>query len=286
MTRRELLGAAALLAMGAGVRADSVTLGLVRRGSAAGPVAIEYLDRGQGPLVVMLPSLGRGASDFDDLAARVAGDGYRVLAVNPRGIGASAGPMDVGLWDLADDVLAVMAAADPGRPAVLVGHAYGNRWARAVATRQPDRVKQLVLLAAGGQVAMAPEVQKALYAVFDTSLSPEQHLEMVRTAFFAPGNDPAVWREGWYPLVAQAQGAALRQVPAAQWAAGGGVPMHIVQPERDAVAPVSNAEALRQQWPDRVTISTLPDAGHAMLPEQPDRLAALVLTALGKLKGK
>jgi hypothetical protein len=50
---------------------------------------IEVLVQGQGPALVLLPSRGRGQEDFDDLAARLAQAGYRVLRPEPRGIGGS-----------------------------------------------------------------------------------------------------------------------------------------------------------------------------------------------------
>ena len=37
-----------------------------------GETQIEILAQGEGPPVVLLPSLGRGAADFDDIAARLA----------------------------------------------------------------------------------------------------------------------------------------------------------------------------------------------------------------------
>ena len=54
----------------------------------AGP--LECHVRGDGPAVVLLPSLGRGARDFDDLSTRLAEAGYRTLRPEPRGIGGSA----------------------------------------------------------------------------------------------------------------------------------------------------------------------------------------------------
>ena len=52
---------------------------------------IEVLSQGDGPPVVLLPSLGRGAEDFDPIAERLADAGYRVLRPQPRGIGRSEG---------------------------------------------------------------------------------------------------------------------------------------------------------------------------------------------------
>jgi len=73
-------------------------------------VRIEVLAQGdgRGRVIVLLPSLGRGASDFEPIAARLAGAGYRVLRPQPRGIGQSRGPLTgIDLHDYASDVAAV-----------------------------------------------------------------------------------------------------------------------------------------------------------------------------------
>lgn len=252
----------------------------------AGPIAVQAILRGEGPLVVMLPSLGRGASDFEDLSARIAAAGFQTAAINPRGIGKSSGPKAQSLADYATDVFEVIKALNSSAgqkvaPVVLIGHAYGNRLARAVASHYPQAVSSLILLASGGQVAMPPTVAKALFDVFDTSLSPEAHIDAVRTAFFAPGNDPEVWRDGWYSEVALEQQNAIRNSPSGSWSDGGQASIYIIQAAQDVVAPPANAEALRAAHPDRVEIAILTDAGHAMLPEQPEKLAQLVLGQLG-----
>jgi pimeloyl-ACP methyl ester carboxylesterase len=268
--------AAGLVLLGSAVAAHAAApleTKLVHRDSAAGPVEIGVTVRGRGPLVVLTPSLGRGASDFDDLSRRLADAGYRVAAIDPRGIGASRGPKEgLTLWDYADDLAAVVHALSP-RPAVIVGHAFGNRVARATAVRHPELVSRLVLLAAGGQVAPTPEVSRALNGVFDPGLSPQAHLQAVRTAFFAAGNDPSVWTEGWYGAVAASQSAAGRRTPNDGWASGGAVPILIIQGAEDAVAPPANATALARDYPGRVTIVIQPGAGHAMLPERPKAIA-------------
>jgi len=168
---------------------------------------------------------------------------------------------------------------------VLIGHAFGNRVARATAAFAPQAVSGLILLACGGQSPVPPHAAKALQEVFDERLSADAHLEAVRIAFFAPGNDPEVWRDGWNPQVAQAQQAALRATPAESWTGAGAAKMFIVQAEDDLIATPANAEALKTAFPDRVTVALLPKAGHAMLPEQPDLLAKLVITGLSNLLG-
>ena len=101
--------------------------------------------------------------------------------------------------------------------------------------------------------------------------------------FFAPGNDPEVWRDGWSPAVAQAQQSALRATPAGAWTGAGAVNMFIVQAEDDLIATPADAQALKAAFPDRVTVAILQKAGHAMLPEQPERLAELVLEGLSSV---
>ena len=56
-------------------------------------VRIEVIAEGSGPLVVLLPSRGRAAEDFDVVAAGIAKAGFRVLRPQPRGAGRSTGPM-------------------------------------------------------------------------------------------------------------------------------------------------------------------------------------------------
>jgi pimeloyl-ACP methyl ester carboxylesterase len=74
-------------------------------------VEFDLIAEGRGPLIVMLPSRGRDSEDFDDVASRLAGAGYRVLRPQPRGAGKSTGPVEgIRLQDLARDVAHVIAS--------------------------------------------------------------------------------------------------------------------------------------------------------------------------------
>src|SRR5579864_2226847 len=91
-----------------------------------GDVRIEVIAQGVGPAIVILPSLGRGAEDYNVVAALLARDGFRILRPQPRGIGASTGPMmGLTLHDFAADIAAVIEHEHEG-PALIVGHAYGH----------------------------------------------------------------------------------------------------------------------------------------------------------------
>ncbi|WP_443208750.1 alpha/beta fold hydrolase, partial [Rhodococcus rhodochrous] len=70
------------------------------------PVAhLEVRVDGEGPAVVLLPSLGRDSYEFDPIASDLAAAGFTALRPQPRGIGSSRGPMTgLDLHDLAGDV--------------------------------------------------------------------------------------------------------------------------------------------------------------------------------------
>src|SRR5437868_15504389 len=90
---------------------------LIRRDN----VTIEVIAEGRGPLIVMLPSLGRDSEEFDPAAKRIAAAGFRVLRPQPRGCGRSSGPMEsLTLHDLAKDVAAVIERENSG-PAIIAG---------------------------------------------------------------------------------------------------------------------------------------------------------------------
>lgn len=247
---------------------------------ANGPARIQVKFIGEGKTVVVLPSLGRSVEDFRDLSARLAGDGFRVVLPEPRGIGGSAGPTEnLTMRDLAADVAAVIRAVGD-RPATIVGHAFGNRLARAVATYHPELVNKIVLIAAGGYKAIEPEIRQALMNCFNEDLPRSERMAAIKLAFFAEGNDPAVWESGWYKDVAAYQTAANAATPASEWLAGGRAKILVLQGAEDTVAPRENSDYLLRQYGARIQVIEIPKAGHALLPEQPEAIAKNILDFL------
>ncbi len=243
-----------------------------------GPLEVHVC--GTGPPVALIASLGRGADDFADLAARLAAAGFRALALEPRGIGASASSLEgVTMADLADDVAAAIRALAGGK-ATVVGHAFGNRVARMVATRHADIVESVVLLACGGLVPPTAQVTADMASVFDASLEPAARLDAVARAFFAPGNDPSLWQDGWHAETAATQVAATAGAPVEEWWTAGAADVLVVQPEADVVAVPENATRMVEMLGTRATMVTISGAGHALLPEQPAAVAKEVLAWL------
>ncbi|MDE2462878.1 MAG: alpha/beta hydrolase, partial [Alphaproteobacteria bacterium] len=229
-------------------------------------VVIHVRTIGTGHPILMIPSLGRGVDDFNVVARLLAAEGFMSILPYPRGIKGSYGPAPTDLFDLARDYAAVVAELCRG-PVDVVGHAFGNRVARALASLDPEAVGALALLAGGGRTALDPAIRTALMGSLSEGLKPdEERLEDLRTAFFYPGNDAAVWLRGWYPAVAEAQLAAIARTQTAQWWMAGHAPVLLVQAERDPIAPIGNAHALRSDIGQRLTLVELKKASHAILP--------------------
>jgi pimeloyl-ACP methyl ester carboxylesterase len=148
-------------------------------------------------------------------------------------------------------------------------------------------VRAVVMLAAGGKVALSePAVSAAFRDVFDESLSPMRHLEAVRVAFFAPGNDPSVWRGGWNVPTMKMQLAAFRATSVDDWwSAGGHVPILVIQGLQDRATPPENGRPLKAEAPDRVELIEVDGAGHALLPVKPAQISGAVTTFLRKMAG-
>jgi pimeloyl-ACP methyl ester carboxylesterase len=237
-------------------------------------------DIGAGPPVLLHPSLGRSVHDFDDLANAIGNAGFRVVGLEPGGIVPSDPPRSsAALADFAREVIECADSIELDRFVVL-GHAFGNRIMRNVASYFPDRVNAIVLLGAGGKFHGDPEARAAVGATFDETLSEADRLSAISTAFFAPGNDPAVWIDGWYPAARDVQQAALIAAEQSDWWLAEPSPMLIVQGLQDRAAPPANGRALLEERGGLTTLVELDDCGHAMLPEQPDLIESAVRTFL------
>jgi pimeloyl-ACP methyl ester carboxylesterase len=255
---------------------------MVRQGAAT----IETVVEGDGPAIVMLPSLGRdGHEDFHDVAALLAAGGHRVLRPQPRGIGASVGPMEgVSLHDLAADVAAVIAELGDGR-AVVLGHAFGHFVARMTAVDFPDRVRGVVLAAAAAST-YRPEIAATPRRAADFSLSEAERLAALRLGFFVPGHDPTHWLTGWYPATQRMQidSQEKQGVRREDWWHAGTAPFLELIPESDPFKPPAQWGEMRAAFGDRVATVIIHDASHALFPEQPEAVAAAILQWMRRLR--
>jgi pimeloyl-ACP methyl ester carboxylesterase len=254
-------------------------------------VHIEVITEGSGPLVVLLASRGRAAEDFDEVAAGIAKAGFRVLRPQPRGAGRSSGPMkDQSLHDFARDTAAVIRHEASG-PAVIVGHAFGSWVARMTAVDHPQLVRGVVIVAAAAKAYPAgfdgaKSLSEAVRKSGDPARSDSERLNYLRIAFFAPGNDASVWLQGWYPVVDEVQFAAGRATKQSEWWSGGKVPLLDLQAALDPFKPRAMVSEMREEFGERATIVVIPNASHALLPEQPTAVVEAIVAWMGELPEK
>jgi len=244
-------------------------------------VEIDTIAEGKGPLIVLLPSRGRDSEDYDEVAAGLAKEGFRVLRPQPRGMHASKGPLkDITLHDLARDVATVIERENVA-PAVIVGHAYGNWVARMTAVDYPNLVRGVVLAAAAAK-KFPPRLSQLVSKSADETVSEAERLAAMQEIFFASGNDPRIWLKGWWKEASEAQRVAAANVKQSDWWAAGSAPLLDLQAGNDPFMPEASRNDLKNEFPDRVTVAVIPNSSHALLPEQP---AAVVKAIAGWVRG-
>jgi pimeloyl-ACP methyl ester carboxylesterase len=252
-------------------------------------IRIELAAEGLGPLIVMLPSRGRGAEDFEGVADELVKAGFRVLRPQPRGAALSRGPMqNLSLHDLASDVAAVIRNAGDGGPAIIVGHAFGSWVARMTAIDHPDLVRGVVIAAAAAKAYPtgfdgAQGLSEAVRKSGDFALPASERRRYLRLAFFAPNSDAGIWLQGWHPAADEVQLDAGRATKQSEWWSGGTVPLLDLQGALDPFRPRATMNEMREEFGERVSVVVIPDASHALIPEQPDAVVAAILAWIGKL---
>ena len=111
-------------------------------------VGLEVVESGAGPALVLVHGLGGAKEDFEGHIDSLAQRGWRVVAFDMRGHGASDRPSGAGTYSLdtfAGDIVAVADACLVDR-FHLLGHSVGGMASRRVALAHPERVASLMLV--------------------------------------------------------------------------------------------------------------------------------------------
>jgi|SRR5579863_4826448 len=240
-------------------------------------VAIEVISEGRGPVIILLPSLGRDSEEFDPAAERIAAAGFRVLRPQPRGYGSSVGPMqNLTLHDFARDVAAVIQHENSG-PAILAGHAFGHFVAKMTSVDFPDLVRAVILIGAA-QKQPNPEVQKSVSIATDPTQPEAERLKHLKLVFFAPGNDPKPWLTGFHTDVRAVEMIARDATPQQEYWAAGNAPILDIQGASDPYRPKSSSNELVTEFgARRVSVVIIPHAAHAVIVEQPRQVADAIV---------
>ena len=227
-----------------------------------------------GETIIALPWGGGSAVGYRYIGPLLAKAGYRLIALNPRGIDGSTGEYgNLTLHNYAEDVAMVIDSLKVNR-AHIMGWALGNRVARTVATDYPSKVGTVSLLAAGGLVKPETSLEDLGRLMRERDMPLEEQLEIARSGMFSPRASETLIIEflknsGNWRAAHAARSAANRATPLAEWWAGGIAPMLIVQGLDDKVAPPENGRRMLEEFGDRVTLINIEESGHVMGLEKP-----------------
>jgi len=222
---------------------------------------------GDGPLIVVLPSIGRGNDELAPFASALASQGFKVLRPEPRGIGSAPWPVATTLHDMADDV-GDLIIQESGGPAIIAGHAFGNWVARMTAVRHPGLVAGVVLIAAAA-THWPRTIIADVELCSDIGAPRAKRLAALQRVFFASGNDPEAWLDGWNLALLERQRAAGTAVDQAEWWAAGDAPLLDLVADEDPFRPPASWNELKDSFPDRCDRVAITGASHALPFERP-----------------
>lgn len=274
----------------------------------AGDVELALLERGEGPLVVVLHGFPDSAWSMVPLLETLAANGFRAVAPALRGYAPSSLPprRRTTPVDLARDVLAIGDALGEDE-LLLVGHDWGAVTAHTVATLAPHRIRRIVMAGVPHvhailtrpsplqawrsrymlqfQVPVLPELvvgRDGLRWIDDLvrrwspgwDPTPEQ-LGTIRAGLEGPGRLSAAL--GYYrglPVVLrdpELRRTVLGEVP---------VPALVIRGEEDHCMGADRFDDLGDRFTAGVRLASMPGAGHHMHVERPDVFEGHVLAHL------
>jgi pimeloyl-ACP methyl ester carboxylesterase len=271
-----------------------------------GNVAIQISGPETGPRVMLLHGTAAWSGFWRDVSAHLAGNGWRVIAVDTPPFGYSdRDPQErysrIAQAERLADILKATG------PATIVGHSFGAGAGVELALREPAKVEALVLVAAAlGQFDPPPgENGPARLLSFDplaqvvvgASLTNPLLTETLLRSFLHRKAAAAGWtdtleapmrREGstsayaaWLPtLLATADGALSRKRSGME---GIRVPVAVIWGMADTITPVQQGETIAALTRSKSTI-LLPDVGHIPHIEDPKGFLAALETSLAAVR--
>jgi len=255
--------------------------------------------RGSGPPVVLVHGANGVHHDFPAELIDALAERHTVLAIDRPGHGHSEVlPGRVGLAAHAAAVAAVLRERC-SEPAVIVGHSYGTVVALRAALAEPALVHALVALTP----VFATDARNQRWSQL-SSLGPVAALAVWAGALpIALAVSPSVRRDAWHPATPPSAFAASRAFPLrpAQMLVAADdlrrlgsdlealradlpslrVPLTILAGERDRVTPWHTHALLMHDAVAGSTLVRLPECGHWLLRQQPERVAQAIEACWG-----
>jgi pimeloyl-ACP methyl ester carboxylesterase/quinol monooxygenase YgiN len=244
-------------------------------------IQIHVKDHGNGTLpIVFLHYWGGSSRTWDDVIAALPAE-YRTIAPDLRGWGDSDAPAaGYALADFADDAQQLIAALKLER-FVLVGHSMGGKIAQLLASRRPQGLSGLVLVAPSPPVPLAlpAEVRAAMEGAYLTRESVGIAIDQMLTSKpLSPKHREQViedsLRGALQAKLAWPQSTSLEDITLDVAAID--VPTIVIAGELDRIDGTAILEAELLTRVPHAVMRVLPDTGHLSPLESPVEVAAII----------
>jgi len=253
-----------------------------------GDIELAFRSVGEGVPVVFIHGLAEDHTSWDPVLERLP-IGVRAYALDLRGHGGTtSGRGDGTARQLAGDLLAFLEQVTG--PAACVGFSLGGVIVLEAALQRPELIRQAVVVGTSSKVGHAAaaffreRIEQAQTDMdgFRRALAKDTDAQVVRNrdaiAEISRRRVDAVGDGAGYVNAARAM-VALAAAPITERLRGIRVPVHIIQGGEDAFCPRKAADILRDAMP-QAGYAEIPDAGHLMTADQPERLALEISRAL------
>ncbi len=256
-----------------------------------GEANMEYITEGKGSTIILLPDAGLNTEYLKGLSRALAKSGHQVVRINPRGTGKSNGKAGaITMHTLADDVAGVIRTLQLGIVDI-AGHGFGNQVARMFTNDNPALVRSIILISVSGPAAPTPDAQAALRAALNPKTNDQDGLNAMASFVGHLDDGPDTWaaiKASQAPEAGNIQSEALKTTDAAAWEITKGVvPILILQGSVDRITPPSNGKSLQKTMGDnRVSVVTLPGAGHMLVMNRAQETADAMITFLKKVESR
>jgi pimeloyl-ACP methyl ester carboxylesterase len=240
-----------------------------------GPLPV-WTQAGEPTTLVFLHLWGGSHRTFAPVIASLA-SGCAVVSYDHRGWGAARDlPGPYGISELADDALAVIAGLGLGRY-VLVGHSMGGKVAQLAASRRPEGLAALALIApAPPRPAVDAKAAEALTHAFDSRETVSDALQRMLTARPLPPDLQEQMIDDGLAGNREAQlawplGGITEDITAATTAIE--VPVQVLAGRQDRVDPPESLEANLLPFIPGARMTVLEETGHLSPLEVPEQIA-------------
>jgi pimeloyl-ACP methyl ester carboxylesterase len=240
-----------------------------------GPLPV-WTQGGEPTTLVFLHLWGGSHRTFAPVIASLA-SGCAVVSYDHRGWGAARDlPGPYGISELADDALAVIAGLGLGRY-VLVGHSMGGKVAQLAASRRPQGLAALALIApAPPRPAVDAKAAEALTHAFDSRETVSDALQHMLTARPLPPDLQEQMIDDGLAGNREAQlawplGGITEDITAATTAIE--VPVQVLAGRQDRVDPPESLEANLLPFIPGARMTVLEETGHLSPLEVPEQIA-------------